>query len=311
MDFKDYYAVLGVAKNASADDIKKAYRKLARQFHPDMNPGNKAAEEKFKAVNEAHEVLSTPEHRAKYDQLGSNWREMAAQQEAQRRWQEQMHQQRAQAGRTARPRPPAEEEENGFEDVFGGGFSEFFRTFFGGEPSTARARAEATSADLRATAQFNLEDAYRGGPQRLTVGGQELRLTLKPGFREGQRLKVRGRGAVGPNGRGDLYLSLRIAPHPKYERHGDDLKTTAVVDLYTLLLGGELTLDTLAGPVKITLPAEQAPDSQLRLRGKGMPVYGQPGQFGALLVTLKLQLPRNLSARERELLEQLRRLRQA
>ena len=304
MDFKDYYAVLGVPKSASAEAIKAAYRQQARKYHPDVNPGNAAAEERFKALNEAYEVLSSPDHRARYDQLGANWREVAAQQEAQRRWREQQAR--------ARQSPADDEQEGaGFDDVFGGGFSEFFRTFFGGERPSPRGGggARTSSADLRATAQFTLEDAFRGGPQRLTVGGQELRLTLKPGFRDGQRLKIKGRGAAGPNGRGDLYLSLRVAPHSRFERVGDDLKTTAPVDLYTLLLGGELSIDTLSGPVKVTLPPDTAPDAQLRLRGKGMPVYGQPGQAGALLVSLRLELPRQLSARERELVEQLRRLR--
>ncbi len=305
MAYTDYYQVLGVPKGASDEDIKKAYRKRARQYHPDLNPGNKAAEERFKAVNEAYEVLSNPEHRAKYDELGANWKQLWEQREAQRRAYEQMRQQGARSSRG-----PAAEDSGDFDDMFGGGFGEFFRSVFGGEPGGRAQRPSGGGAgDLRATASFSLEDAYRGGPQVLNVGGRELRLTLKPGFKDGHRLKIKGKGAVGPEGPGDLYLSLRVAPHARYERRGDDLYVNQVVDLYTLLLGGEVMVDTLSGPVKITVPPETAPDAQLRLRGKGMPVYGQPGQYGALMLTLKLQLPRNLTAREKELLQQLRALR--
>jgi curved DNA-binding protein len=308
MDYKDYYQVLGVPKTATEEEIKKAYRKLARKFHPDLNPNNKAAEERFKAVNEAYEVLGAADNRRKYDELGSNWKQYEQQKSAREAYEQQYREQMRQQGGARSSRASGPPDEDPFGDS-GGGFSDFFRTFFGGSEPQRPAASNSKAGDLRATASFTLEDAYRGGPQSLQVGGQPLRLTLKPGFKDGQRLKIKGRGATTSSGPGDLYLTLRVAPNPQFERRGDDLYTTAPLDVYTALLGGDLQVPTLTGPVKITVPPDTAPDTQLRLRGKGMPIYAQAGQFGALFVTLKLELPKALSPKEKELLTQLRALR--
>lgn len=304
MEYKDYYQVLGVPKNATADDIKKAYRKLARKYHPDVNPNNKAAEEKFKQITEAHEVLGNEDNRRKYDELGMNWKQY-----------ENMRAQgyrRPQGGNGYQTYGPPPGQGN-FEDIFGdlGDFSDFFKTFFGGSGGAEQARGRAAGRDRKGDITISLEDAYAGGPKVLNVGGEQMRIVIKPGIKDGTRLRLKGKGLPGPGGTdpGDLYLTVKVATHSRYERRDDDLYADQPLDLYTCLLGGDITADTLAGTVKLNIQPGTEPDTVLRLRGKGMPVAAGNGQHGNLYLKLKLQLPKNLTDKEKNLLRELQKIR--
>ncbi|OGX87355.1 molecular chaperone DnaJ [Hymenobacter lapidarius] len=307
MDYKDYYNVLGVKKSATKEQIKKAYRKLARQHHPDVNPDNKVAEQKFKEVNEAHEVLIDPEKRKKYDQFGADWQ----------RYQQQP------GGAERDGRPGA-----GFDwsqytqggggqsqgNPFGEGedFSDFFGSMFGNMGGDrAGSRRPAAGADYQAELELSLEEAYHGGPRTITVNGKNLRLTIAPGVADGQSIRLRDQGGAGRNGgpSGSLLITFRIRPDARYARTGDDLTHDVPVNVYKALLGGEQTVDTLSGSVKITIKPETQNGTRLRLRGKGFPVYKKPGEFGDLYLRLSLALPQHLTPQENELIRQLAALR--
>ncbi|GAB2774320.1 curved DNA-binding protein [Hymenobacter luteus] len=305
VDYKDYYQILGLDKTATKDQIKKAYRTLARQYHPDVNPNDAEAERKFKEINEAHEVLSDDEKRQKYDQLGADWQRY----------------QQAGGGRGGQG--------GGFDwsqyaqgggfgggsgnDPFGGAdFSDFFSSMFGGmgggSGGSTRPRA---GQDYQAELELTLEEAYRGGPRTLTVNGKNLRLTIQPGVEDGQTIRLRDQGGPGRHGgpSGSLYITLRIQPDARYSRAGHDLTMDVPVSIYTALLGGEQVVETLSGPVKITIKPETQNGTRLRLRGKGFPVYRQPGQFGDLYLRLTLTLPQHLTEQEKALFRQLAELR--
>jgi curved DNA-binding protein len=302
MDYKDYYKVLGVSKGASQDEIKKAYRKLAVKYHPDKNKDNKAAEEKFKAVNEAHEVLGDPEKRKKYDQLGENWRQY-----------ENM-------GRTGGPGGQGTGQsgpfsfEGDFSDLFGkgggSGFSDFFEQFFGRSagagsrqgPRSANISGQDYQTDMDAT----LEEAFHGTHRLIEVEDEKLRITTKPGAYEGQLLRIKGKGGKGRGSRGDLYVRIHVAPHPRYTRKGDDLYTTHTIDLFTAVLGGTIIVDTLSGQVKVKIAPGTQTGRVIRIKNKGMPVYGETNIFGDLYVELQVHIPERLTDRQRELFEQLR-----
>ena len=305
MDYKDYYQTLGVEKTATADQLKKAYRKLARQYHPDVNPNDATAEQKFKEVNEANEVLSDPEKRQKYDQLGADYARY----------------QQAGAGRGG---------QGGFDwgqytqgggggfgaggSPFGGGdFSDFFSSLFGGMGGAGNGRSARPGAgpDYQAELELSLEEAYHGGPRTITVHGKNLRRTIQPGVADGQTIRLRDQGGPGRNGgpSGSLLISFRILPDARYARTGDDLTQDVPVPLTRMLLGGEQTVDTLGGPVKIKLKPGTGNGSRVRLRGKGFPVYRQEGQFGDLYLRLNVQLPASLTDEERTLVQQLAKLR--
>jgi curved DNA-binding protein len=307
MNYQDYYKVLGVDKKATTEQIKKAYRKLARQYHPDVNPGNPEAERKFKEANEAHEVLSDPEKRKKYDQFGADWQ----------RYQ--------QAGADPRGGQPG----GGFDwsqytqgrggpeggNPFGEGadFSDFFGSLFGdmGGGGGPRGTRPGAGADYQAELELSLEEAYHGGPRTITVHGRNLRLTIQPGVADGQTIRLRDQGGPGRNGgpSGSLLITFRIRPDARYARTGNDLTQDVPVSVYKAVLGGEQTVDTLSGPVKIKLKPETQNGTRLRLRGKGFPVYKQPGEFGDLYLRLTLTVPQNLTASEKALFEQLAALR--
>lgn len=295
MEYKDYYKVLGVSKNASADEIKKAYRKLAIKFHPDKNPGNKQMEEKFKELNEANEVLSDPEKRKKYDTLGSNWKQY-----------ENAGQRPGGNARTSYSRQSAgHTEENEFE--FGsGGFSDFFEQFFGGSFNTGQ-KQSTRGHDLRMDIHITLEEAYAGTSRQFVVENEKLRINLKPGSYNGQQLRINGKGARGSGSsvRGDIIGYVQVLPHPVFRREGDNLFCTAPVDLYTAILGGQATIDTLKGKIKITIPAETENGNVLRLKKMGMPVYNSPGQFGDLYATIQIVMPKKLSEKEIALFNEL------
>ncbi|GAA4494949.1 J domain-containing protein [Hymenobacter ginsengisoli] len=313
MDYKDYYKILGVEKTATTEQIKKAYRKLARQYHPDVNPNDATAEQKFKEINEANEVLSDAEKRQKYDQLGADYARY--QQAGAGRgqgaggfdWS-----QYAQGGGGAA---------GGF-GGFGGGqfggeeadFSDFFSSLFGGMGGAGgggRSTRPGAGQDYQAELELSLQEAYDGGPRTITVNGKNLRITIQPGVADGQTIRLRDQGGPGRNGgpNGSLLITFRILPDARYARTGDDLTQDVPVPLYRALLGGEQTVETLGGPVKIKLKPETANGSRLRLRGKGFPVYREKDQHGDLYLRLNVQLPTNLTEEERGLLQQLAKLR--
>ena len=288
MEFIDYYKILGVDKSAPDEDIKKAYRKLARKLHPDLNPNDKEAHHKFQQVNEANEVLSDPEKRKKYDQYGKDWQH-ADQFEQQR----QSRQQSSYGGG---------EHFSGDDDS---DFSSFFESMFGGGGRSRQTKFR--GQDYRAELKLNLVNAMETHPQTLTVNGKNVRITIPAGIENGQVIKLKGYGAPGVNGgpAGDLLITFSIIPHPGFKRSGNDLFTTTNIDLYTALLGGETTIDTLKGKVKLKVNPETQPGTKIRLKGKGFPVYKKEGQAGDLYVTYEVKLPANLTEKQKALFTEL------
>ncbi len=323
MDYKDYYKILGVSKTANKDEVKKAYRKLARQHHPDLNPGNKAAEEKFKEVNEAYEVLSDPAKREKYDHFGSQWQqyERSGGRPEDFDWTQWTSRP---AGGTYTQTISQEDLEKILGGMGGaGGFSDFFESLFGnlGGSSGGRRAGSAGREQTRRTlrgrdneqiVQISLEDAFRGTTVSLQwEGGRRVEAKIPPGVRTGSRIRLSGQGEPGGGGgpAGDLYLKIDVLPHPAFERDGDDLKTTVPVDLYTVLLGGKVMVPTLERPAELTIPAETNNGRVFRLRGQGMPQLKNPKERGNLYACVEVKLPTNLTKNEKELLEKLKALR--
>ncbi|MBE9506862.1 MAG: DnaJ domain-containing protein [Chloroflexi bacterium] len=317
MEYKDYYKILGVDRNASEKEIKRAYRRLAREFHPDVNPDDKQAEEKFKEINEAHEVLSDSEKRSKYDQLGTNWQQ----------WQR--------TGRdpgnfdwsqwtTGAPGGVRVEWSGDLGDLFGGGgagvFSDFFRAIFGGvggagQTGTARSpfgRRTMRGQDMEAQVEITLEEAFHGATRALERDGRRVRVKIPPGAQSGSKIRVASKGSPGYGGSppGDLYLNVTVKPHPVFRRDGKNLRCNVDIDLYTAVLGGEVQVPTLDGDVSLKIPAGTNSGKTFRLRGKGMPNPRKPKQHGNLLATIQIQVPQKLSARQKELFEELARLRE-
>ncbi|HLF44868.1 MAG TPA: J domain-containing protein [Chitinophagaceae bacterium] len=290
MQFIDYYKILGIDKNATDADIKKAYRKLARKLHPDLNPNDKDAQQKFQQINEANEVLSDPEKRKKYDQYGKNWQH-ADQFEQQRKSQRQSQN----AGQ--------------FSKAEGQDFSSFFESLFGQSNRSQQARFR--GQDYQAELQLSLPDVMETRQQTLTVNGKNIRITIPAGVENGQVIKLKGYGTPGVNGGppGDLYITFVISPHPVFKRSGNDLQITSALDLYTALLGGETSIDTLSGKVKLKVNPETQNGTSIRLKGKGVPVYKKEGQSGDLYVTYEIKLPTNLTEQEKKLFRELSQLR--
>ncbi len=318
MEYKDYYKTLGVNKNASAKEIKSAFRKLARQFHPDVNPGDPKAEERFKEVNEAYEVLSDSEKRGKYDQLGSDWqRFQGAGGQSQdfdwSRWSA-----GAPGGQRVHVRYGTPED---LQDLFGGGspFSDFFSQIFGGgmggRPEAANFGGGAPGGyrmppqrgqDFEQPIDISLQEAYLGTTRVLQKDGLRWEVKIPRGARTGTRVRVSGGGGSGTAGTGDLYLRVNVLADPRFERKDDDLHVGVPVDLYTMLLGGEIEVPTLEGNVMLRIPAGTQNGRTFRLRGKGMPRLRQPDQHGDLYARAEVQLPTSLSPRQRELLEEMK-----
>ncbi len=318
MEYKDYYKILGVSKNATEKEIKSAFRKLARKYHPDVNPDDPQAEARFKEINEAYEVLGDPEKRAKYDQLGSDWQ----------RWQQSgghpgdfdwSRWTTGPGGERVYVRYGTPED---LEDLFGDSspFSDFFTSIFGGLGGGARRTGgfggfeyqprPRRGRDLEHEVEISLAEAYHGTTRLLTKDGRRLEVKIPPGAKTGTRVRVRGEGGDGVAGgqAGDLYLKVKVAPDPRFERKGDDLYVTIPVDLYTAVLGGEVRVPTLAGDVKLKIPAGSQNGQIFRLRGKGMPKLRKPTQHGDLYARLNVRLPTKLTPEQRKLFEQLRRL---
>jgi len=311
MDYKDYYKILGVPKTASEKEIKTAYRKLARQFHPDMNRGDKKAEARFKEIGEANEVLSHPEKRKRYNELGANWQAYER------------------AARTGAPGAGAGAWPGGgfpgggnvrveFGEEFGG-FSDFFKTFFGGGGFSGGGFGDAFGGaagprqghDVEGTIEVTLEDVLTGTKRTVRLGGKggrEVEVRVPPGVRDGSRLRVAGEGEAGQRGgpKGDLYLRVVVRPHPVFERRGEDLATTVRVPPSTAVLGGEMTVPTLGGTLAVKVPPGTAVGQTFRLRGQGLPELGKPDKRGDLLATVAVDLPKKLTPRQKELFEELR-----
>jgi curved DNA-binding protein len=288
MDYVDYYKILELDKSATTDQIKKAYRKLARKYHPDLNPDNKDANKKFQQINEAHEVLSDPEKRKKYDQYGKDWQHA-----------EQFEQQRAsrQHQRTGG---------RDFDEDIEGDFSSFFESMFGRQEGHSR-QTRFKGQDFQAELHLNLEDVAQTHQRTITVNGKNVRLTIPAGVENGQKIKLKGYGGPAVNGGqpGDLFITFQIATHPRFKRMGNDLHVTENLDLYTAILGGEKMIDTLDGKIKLKIAPETQTGTKTRIRGKGLPVYKQEGQSGDLYVTFNILIPTNLSEKEKELFRNL------
>lgn len=294
MQFIDYYKVLEIPKTATDTDIKKSYRKLARKYHPDLNPNNKEAEKKFKEINEANEVLSNPENRKKYDKYGKDWQHA----DEIEKMNKQQRSQRSTGGYS-----------------FGGGensgdFSEFFESMFGGRTGGSR-QAKFRGEDVNAELNLNIRDVLHTQQQTFTVNGKNIRMTFPAGIEDGQVIKVSGHGSPGINGgpNGDLYIRFTIVNNTKFKREGSNLYTSVDLDLYTALLGGEILVDTLDSTVKLKVAPETQSGTKVKLKGKGFPVYKAENQFGDLYISYHVKLPTGLSEKEKELFNELKKIR--
>jgi curved DNA-binding protein len=322
MEYQDYYKVLGVDKKATEAQIKRAYRKLARQYHPDMNPGDKKAEERFKQINEAYEVLSDPERRHKYDQLGTSYQQYQRMGGDPRGfdWSQWM------SGFGGQPGVRVSGAYSGnLDDLFGGDFSDFFQSIFGsmgarqdvfrgaGTRGTRGSRVPENirRQDYEQEIEITLEEAFAGTTRVLQRDGQRLEVKIPAGARTGTKVRLAGQGATGIGGQaGDLYLVVKVLPHETFERDGDDLRCELLVDLYTAVLGGEAVVRTLGGDVKLKIPPETQSGRIIRLAGQGMPKLRDSQTRGDLKVTVRVMIPQRLTARERELFQELARFRQ-
>ncbi|RDK85589.1 DnaJ C-terminal domain-containing protein [Marinirhabdus gelatinilytica] len=296
MAFIDYYKTLGVDKTATEKEIKKAYRKLARKYHPDVNPNDPEAQRKFQEVNEANEVLSNPENRKKYDQYGKDWKHADDIERAKKQQQDQYQYQHANQG--------------GFEG-FGGdpsGYSDFFESMFGGGGGSGFGRSpKFKGQDFNASLQINLTDVYTSQKQTLTVNGKNIRLTIPAGVEDGQTIKIKGYGGEGVGGgpKGDLYITFNVLNNTKFKRDKSDLHHTVVLDLYTAVLGGEITVETLNSKVKLKVKPGTQNGTKVKLKGKGFTKYKQDNSYGDFYITYNVEIPKNLTEKERELFTQL------
>ena len=297
MAFVDYYKTLGVEKTATEEEIKKAYRKLARKFHPDLNPNDKEANKKFQQINEANEVLSDPEKRKKYDAYGENWQ----------------HAEQYEQAKQQRPQSSQNWQDYTYSGEQGeGDFSDFFESLFG-RSSGRGGRNKQTKFrgnDYNASLQLSLRDVYTTQKQTLTINNKQVRITIPAGVANGQVIKLKGYGSPGVNGgpNGDLFITFMIEDDAKFKRVNNDLYTIAEIDLYTAILGGDYVLETLSGKLKLKVNPETQNGSVVRLKGKGFPVYKQEGSFGDLFVTWQIKMPTNLTEKQKELFRELSKL---
>jgi len=295
MAFIDYYKILGIGRNASEKDIKKAYRKLARKYHPDLNPNDKTAEKKFKEVNEANEVLSNPKNRKKYNQYGKDWKHA---EEFEKAKQQQQYQRTTRQGTSG--------------NFSGQDYSDFFESMFGGaSPKSGRDAIKFRGQDYNAELHLDLKDVYKTHKRTLTIDGKNIRLTIPAGVKNGQVIKIKGHGAKGINNgpSGDLYIKFSILNHSKFQRDNDNLHVTIDLSLYKAMLGGDITIDTFDGKVKLKIKPETQSGAKVKLKGKGFPKYKKDGQFGDLYVSYRIKVPINLTAKEKELFKELDKLR--
>ena len=304
MSFIDYYKILEIPKTASEKDIKKAYRKLARKYHPDVNSNDEAAKKKFQQVNEANEVLSDPVKRKKYDKYGKDWEHGEAYEKARKQQQQQYQYTGGQ-------------QYSGSQGSFSqGDFSDFFESMFGGGRAQSgfghsRTHQKFRGQDINATLQLNLTDVFKTQKQTLTINGKKIRLTIPAGVENNQTIKIKGHGSKGVNGgpNGDLYITFEILNNTTFKRGGKNLYTVVDIDLYTAVLGGEKTINTLSGKVKLKIKPETQNNTRVKLKGKGFPIYKKEGEFGDLYITYHIKMPTNLSSKEKELFKELAKLR--
>jgi len=291
MAFIDYYKILGISKKASEKDIKKAYRKLARKYHPDLNPNDKVAEKKFKEINEANEVLSNPENRKKYDQYGKDWKHA---EEFEKAKQQQQYQKSTRQSYSDQD------------------YSDFFESMFGGASSEPRRGAvKFRGQDYNAELHLTLKDVYKTHKRTLTVNGKNIRLTIPAGVKNGQTIKIKGHGGKGINGgpNGDLYIKFSIVNNSNFQRDNDNLHVKVDLELYKAILGGDITIDTFDGKVKLKIKQETQSGTKVKLKGKGFPKYKKEGEFGDLYITYQVKTPTNLTKKENELFRELAKLR--
>lgn len=300
MAFIDYYKILGVEKSASENDIKKAYRKLARKYHPDLNPDNKSAHQKFQQLNEAHEVLSNPEKRKKYDEFGENWKhadELKKQQQQQSQYRQNPFGSGDQAWSQAYSG-----------DFDAGQFSDLFGDLFGNRAGGFRNRtSQFRGEDLHAHLELSLQQAAKTHQQTLNINGKKVRITVPAGVEDGQEIKLPGYGGEGVNGgpKGDLFIQFKILPDSQFRRKGNHLYKTERIDLYTAVLGGEIMVNTFDGQVKLNVKPGTQNGTQVKLSGKGFPVYKKEGQFGNLFLTYEIEIPSDLNSKQKELFQEL------
>ena len=299
MEFIDYYKILELDKTATQADIKKAYRKLARKLHPDLNPNDKSAQEKFQRVNEANEVLSDPEKRKKYDQYGKDWEHAEAFEEAKK------NQRRSNSNTNRTYTNYSGQQED---------FSDFFESMFGGGGfggSTRQRTSQFKGQDLNATLNLNMTDILQEQKQTLDLGNKKIRITIPAGVEDGQTIKITGYGGEGVNGgpKGDLYLTFEIYNNTDFQRVGNDLYKNESISLYDAILGSSIEITTLTGKVKLKVKPETQNDTKIKLKGKGMPIYKKKGAHGDLYITYKVTMPTNLSQKEKDLFKQLSELR--
>ncbi|WP_281234564.1 J domain-containing protein [Flavobacterium gelatinilyticum] len=302
MDYIDYYKVLDVTKSATEAEIKKAYRKLARKYHPDLNPNDKEAEKKFKEINEANEVLSNPDNRKKYDKYGKDWKHADEFEKAGYNPNQKQQYSRQQSN----------QDFSGFGGDFSeSDFSDFFNSMYGSAGRSSRAQSKYRGQDFNAELQLDLSSAYTTHKQSLTVNGKNIRITIPAGVENGQVIKIPGHGGAGVNGgpNGDLYITFLIDNNSDFKREGNNLYSNADLDLYTAILGGEISIKTFDGKVKIKVPAETQTGTKVKLKGKGFPVYKKENEFGDLYITYNLKIPTKLSEKEKELFAELSKLR--
>ena len=286
MDFIDYYKTLGIDKKATQEEVKKAYRKLAMKFHPDLNPKDKSATLNFQRINEANNVLSNPEKRKKYDQYGKDWEHADEFEKAKH----------AQSSAQGAQRSSQN----------GGDFSDFFESMFSGASQGGR-QVRFRGEDFQASLELSLLDACKTHKQMIHVNGKKIKVTIPAGIENGQTIKISGQGGAGQNGgpNGDLYITILIGKHPVFRRLGNDLYATAELDLYKAILGGELIIDTMDGKVKLKVKPETQNGSQVKLKGKGFPIFKKEGAFGDLYFTYSIKIPTNLTDQQKELFSQL------
>ncbi len=299
MEYIDYYKVLGIPKTASEKEIKKAYRKLARKYHPDVNPNDKQAEQKFKEVNEANEVLSNPENRKKYDEYGKDWKHAEEFEKAKR----------SGAYQQGGGNPFGSGRTYTQTNFDGEDFSDFFSSMFGGTGGRGyRGRSAAfRGQDFNAELQINLRDVYTSQKQTLTINGKNIRLTIPAGVEDGQTIKIAGYGGEGANGgpKGDLYITFKILNTTEFKRDRENLYKEVDLDLYTAVLGGEITVNTFDGKVKLNVKPETQTGDQVKLKGKGFPKYKQETNYGDLFITYTIKTPKNLTAEQKTLFKKL------
>lgn len=297
MAFIDYYKVLEVDKKASTDEIKKAYRKLARKYHPDLNPNDADANKKFQQINEANEVLSDPEKRKKYDAYGENWQHAEEYEKAK----QSQSQYQGNGGSFS---------DYGDASFGGADFSDFFESMFGGQRGNSRQQSGFKGQDYNAELHLKLRDIAETHKQTITVNGKNLRITVPAGITDGQVIKLKGHGGPGSgNGpAGDLYITFRIEEDPEFKRLNNDIYKTVPLDLFTAVLGGEITVDTLNGKVKLKVPSETQNGTKVRLKNKGIAIYKKEGSFGDLIITYDIKIPTNLTEKQKEAFRELSKL---